>query len=570
MADRHTRWIDSISFRLTATLALTAVVVAGMVGTNVAIVSSQASAGLQINLAGRQRMLTQKMTKEFFADQQSAAPTGQWNASRELFEVTLAALRSGGTSYLDLGMTKSVALPAVTSPETQSQLRLVQSEWDALTEAMERAASSPRDSEAYATSIGVITAQNVAALKQMNSAVQMLQHGNEAATATMMTAQYVGGGIVGALMLVTFVIVRGRVLRPLERCSERMAAIAEGDGDLTARMNFHSRDEIGVLASSFDAFVARLDATIGDIRSGVNQIDSGADGVSEASQSLSHRAVEQAGSLQEMTSALQDVTDVTKSNADGANQAVGLSSESRSITEQGLVEMQAMVQAMDEIKSSSNEIASVIKVIDEIAFQTNLLALNAAVEAARAGEAGKGFAVVAEEVRSLAQRSAEAARQTGAMIERATSRAENGVSITGRVSEALESIATSISSVSSLIEQISTSTDAQSTSVGRINQTLMNVDDMTQQTASGSEELAAAAEETRAQTASILDVLRSFRAPRITRRRSRRRPGHRAVSATMTTSISMMTTRRSRRTIARQISGGPARPRSPRRQPDLP
>lgn len=170
-----------------------------------------------------------------------------------------------------------------------------------------------------------------------------------------------------------------------------------------------------------------------------------------------------------------------------------------------------MSSAVGQIKQSSSEISKIIKVIDEIAFQTNLLALNAAVEAARAGEAGKGFAVVAEEVRNLAQRSAEAAKSTSAMIEESVQRSENGVSIAGRVGKALEEITGATNKVNALLAEIASSSGEQAAGIGQVNQGVGQLDQVTQQNAGNSEELASSAEELSSQVASLNDLVAQFK-----------------------------------------------------------
>ncbi|MFT5423008.1 MAG: methyl-accepting chemotaxis protein [Phycisphaerales bacterium] len=236
--------------------------------------------------------------------------------------------------------------------------------------------------------------------------------------------------------------------------------------------------------------------TSGDIDSGTKQIAS-------ASQQVAEGAFKQAASLEQITASLMELTEMTKQNAESSGTASELSKESQELATRGQREMTQLSEAMNEIRSSSDEIAKIIKVIDGIAFQTNMLALNAAVEAARAGDSGKGFAVVAEEVRSLARRSAEAAKSTSEIIEVSMERAEKGVAITGGVSTVLEDISTSTSQVNSLLSQIATGSKEHAEGLAQISQGVSEVDTVTQQNAGNAQELAAYAKETSEQVGTL-------------------------------------------------------------------
>lgn len=217
--------------------------------------------------------------------------------------------------------------------------------------------------------------------------------------------------------------------------------------------------------------------------------------VASASQTLAEGASEQAASLEETSASLEEITSMTKRNADNAESAKALAAQTRAAADTGSGDMTHMTGAMDAIKVSSDNIAKIIRTIDEIAFQTNILALNAAVEAARAGEAGLGFAVVAEEVRALAQRSAQAARETAAKIEDSIEKSRQGVHISGKVSASLTEILDKARKVDDLIAEIATSSREQSQGIGQISIAITQMDKVTQNTAATAEESASAAEE---------------------------------------------------------------------------
>jgi methyl-accepting chemotaxis protein len=228
---------------------------------------------------------------------------------------------------------------------------------------------------------------------------------------------------------------------------------------------------------------------------GSRQAASASNQVSASSQSLAQGASEQAASLEETSSALEEMSSMTKRNAETAQQAAALSAEAKESADKGNTAMSRMSTAINEIQTSATETAKIIKVIDEIAFQTNLLALNAAVEAARAGEAGKGFAVVAEEVRNLAMRSAEAAKNTAAMIEGSVGNARNGVAIAAEVAKTLAEITAVNTKVNALIGEIAAASNEQAQGIGQVNSSVTQMDTVTQSNAAAAEESASASEE---------------------------------------------------------------------------
>ena len=240
----------------------------------------------------------------------------------------------------------------------------------------------------------------------------------------------------------------------------------------------------------------RIAANLG---SGAAQTAAASGQVAQSSQMLAEGASEQAASLEETSASLEEITSMTQQNAANAGQAKGLTAAANASADKGAISMQRMSQAIDDIKKSSDATAKIVKTIDEIAFQTNLLALNAAVEAARAGDSGKGFAVVAEEVRNLAQRSADAAKNTAALIEAAVENAENGVQISRDVGESLQEIGASVRKVNILIEEIVSASNEQASGIEQVNTAVAQMERVTQSNAASSEETASASEELSAQ-----------------------------------------------------------------------
>ena len=250
---------------------------------------------------------------------------------------------------------------------------------------------------------------------------------------------------------------------------------------------------------------------IGSLNTGSEQTSSAASQVSGASQSLAQGSSEQAAAVEEFTSSIEEMSSMTKQNAGNAAEAKTLAAAARESAGKGSDSMTRMSQAIDDIKKSSDETAKIVKTIDEIAFQTNLLALNAAVEAARAGEAGKGFAVVAEEVRNLAQRSAEAARNTADMIEGSVKNADNGVQISQEVSKSLEEIAVGSQKVNDLVAEIAAASNEQSQGIEQIGAAVGQMNQVTQSNAANAEESASASEELSTQAEEINNVVDQLR-----------------------------------------------------------
>jgi methyl-accepting chemotaxis protein len=243
------------------------------------------------------------------------------------------------------------------------------------------------------------------------------------------------------------------------------------------------------------------------LTAGAEQTVAAASQVSAASQSLAEGASEQAASLEETSSSLEEMSSMTKRNADSARQVKDLGSQARNAGDTAVSDMQAMGAAMDAIKTSSDDIAKIIKTIDEIAFQTNILALNAAVEAARAGEAGAGFAVVADEVRSLAQRCAQAAKETASKIEDSVQKSAHGVQISAKVAQSLQEIVGKARQVDELAGEVAAASQEQSQGIEQVNTAVNQMDKVTQSNAANAEESASAAEELNAQAESMKEAV---------------------------------------------------------------
>ncbi len=299
------------------------------------------------------------------------------------------------------------------------------------------------------------------------------------------------------------------VIGPVNEASEALQKIA--GKDMTARMTGDYRGDYARIKESFNLAVENLDKALQQVSIGADQVASASVQVSTGGQSLSQGASEQASSLEEVSSSLQEMSSMTKQNTLHAREANGMALAARESAEKGVESMSRMSSAINKIKTSSDSTARIVKTIDEIAFQTNLLALNAAVEAARAGDAGKGFAVVAEEVRNLAMRSAEAAKNTANLIEEAVRNSENGVSINSEVLANFQDITGRINKVSQVVAEIAAASEQQDQGINQVNKAVEQMNLLTQQNAANAEESASAAEEMSSQSEEMRSMVAGFR-----------------------------------------------------------
>ncbi|WP_269631434.1 methyl-accepting chemotaxis protein [Pelomonas sp. BJYL3] len=288
-------------------------------------------------------------------------------------------------------------------------------------------------------------------------------------------------------------------------------ASAVENGNLDEHLHIEGKDELTALSTSLVHMQEGLRGIVLKVREGSESIQVAASEVATGNQDLSARTEQAAASLEETASSMEQLTETVRHNADSARQANQLASSASSVAQRGGDVVQQVVHTMGEISTSSRKIGDIIGVIDGIAFQTNILALNAAVEAARAGEQGRGFAVVAGEVRSLAQRSAEAAKEIKSLITGSMDRIEAGASLVQEAGSTMQEIVSSVQRVTDIMGEISASTLEQSTSIGEVGQAITNLDQMTQQNAALVEQGAAAASSLRDQAVGLTAAISSFR-----------------------------------------------------------
>lgn len=357
--------------------------------------------------------------------------------------------------------------------------------------------------------------------------------------------------VVGVILAVILGVIISRMIsKPVKKIAGIADKLAVGDLDVNIDKNLQTKDEVGQLVKAFASLIdstkeqaytvekiadadlsvsiqtrsqndllgIKLTQLVGDlneimynIASASEQVAAGAKEISSSSMSLSEGSTEQASSIEELTASIEEIASQTKMNAESANQANELAEAAKINAAKGNSQMNEMVNAMEDINQSSSNISKVIKVIEDIAFQTNMLSLNAAVEAARAGQHGKGFAVVAEEVKTLAARSADAAKETTEMIEGSIRKTEIGTRIAKETAEALSNIVAGIEKVANLVNNISIASNEQYAGISQVNQGIMQVSQVVQNNSATSEEEAAASEELSGQAELLNEMVGRFK-----------------------------------------------------------
>ncbi|MFJ3055937.1 methyl-accepting chemotaxis protein [Herbaspirillum sp. NPDC087042] len=331
-----------------------------------------------------------------------------------------------------------------------------------------------------------------------------------------LSAMLASSGVMAVLVTVLAALVLGAlisaILRRLSAVQRALEEIADGDGDLTRRLDTHdSSDELARIGAAFNRFVDKVEHVMLDIRDASHTIHAASRDIASGNMDLSQRTESQASSLEETAAAMEELTSSVRHNADNAMQANQLSQSASEIAGRGGAMVDQVVQTMSAINASSQKIVDIISVIDGIAFQTNILALNAAVEAARAGEQGRGFAVVASEVRSLAQRSATAAKEIKVLITDSVEQVKAGEQTVSDAGTTIRSVVESVRRVSDVVAEISAASREQSQGINQTNDAVAHMDQATQQNAALVEEAAAGAQSLQEQAARLADVVALFR-----------------------------------------------------------
>jgi methyl-accepting chemotaxis protein len=416
------------------------------------------------------------------------------------------------------------------------------------------------------TSVGYIDALKAFAKLQEEQRDRALQEAADSRRAVVISGLVSAAVVILIAIGLALMLVRS-ITRPLEQAVEAARAIS--DGDLTQTVRVDRKDEFGQLLQALAGMTERLRGLVSEVRTGVEEVSTASTEIANGNNDLSARTEQTAANLEETAASMEELTSTVTQSADTARQANQLAATAAEAASRGGAVVGQVVQSMQQITDSSRKISDIIGVIDGIAFQTNILALNAAVEAARAGEQGRGFAVVASEVRSLAQRSAQAAKEIKTLIGASVSTVEMGSAQVTQAGETMGEIVTSVRRVSDLIGEITASSGEQRDGIGQVNQAVNNLDQMTQQNAALVEESAAAASALRDQAQRLAEVVSvfnvggtasTFRAAAVKPVAAFKAPAKVAMKAPATSAAKLAPAKSLAKPVAAPTNRGPAKP----------
>ncbi len=459
----------SLNTKLTLLVSVMLVAMLGTIVASLWVIKAQRADAMVINLAGRERMLTQKFVKEVMTELYENKPVGTLSKNtRELFDITLKALIEGGNSYADLDMKQPVYVPATKDSKIKAQLAEVQTLWDKLKETSSRL-SIPSQRQHY---LSQVLDLNISCLKAMHKTVGMYQQKSDSRVGTLLAIQYSAGLISLIAFAIIVFYIRSKIVSPIREAAQVANAVASGR--LDHKCSVINNDEVGELAQALNTMCANLTDLVWKIKentdivnNGVSEFSSTANQLAEIANDTTSRSSTVAAAAEEMSVNLSNMATSTEQMAGNVksvaaaveevtasiNEVSKSTEHAANITEEATVLADSSNQKISQLGSAADEIGKVIEVIQDIAEQTNLLALNATIEAARAGEAGKGFAVVANEVKELAKQTAEATEDIANRIQAIQSSSNEAVHAINEIAEVINKVNDTTKTISSSVEE---------------------------------------------------------------------------------------------------------------------
>ena len=462
---------------------------------------------------------------EYLGDLRGVANDMRRLSFRNVLESDAGAKKTLVAQHDDMAATRFVGVQhayekTISSPEEAKLYEAIKTTWQAylvedrkLNELANAGDASLADARKQATGASneAFSKFMAAVGEDMTYNVNGAQDAMKASAATYRNALVLDGAAVAVAVTLGLLLALGitrSIVGPIEQAVKVADTVARGD--LTSRIDPSGHDEPARLLAALGRMNDSLVGIVGQVRSASDSIATGSTQIATGNADLSQRTEEQASNLQQTAASMEELSSTVRNNADTARQAATLASTASQAAVRGGSVVSQVVGTMDAITGSSRKIADIIGVIDGIAFQTNILALNAAVEAARAGEQGRGFAVVASEVRSLAQRSAQAAKEIKVLINESVEKVEAGSRQVGDAGRAMDDIVAQVKRVSGLIEEISSATGEQTQGIGQVSDAVSQLDQVTQQNAALVEESAAAAESLNQQAGRLVEAVSVF------------------------------------------------------------